>query len=386
MSRKKIFLLAAVFVCGTLLGVLCWPVIEVLLFVFSPEISMIERKICSAENYVPAGKDLAVLGTFAKGTIYSEHIPFYWKPESIGRLNSLSWYAGPDGSGALFTRGFSHLSYRLEKDETASTAAETVWNLLFEDEGRQKYLDDVVVTDNDRACFNKLAEQVIKEYDKLIREEPGSLKLLKSKAVFLLNAGCHDLALLACQEARRLNPEEGWFVLTEALLLAEKKGDIDGYTMLKSWVDSREDFSRYFWLACYCSELKLTEEFSHTVTDSLEFVSQACDPNSPAKNFAFPMAVLAYRNNQDELASLACRKIADCIRSQQSLSRAYALLTYITGFQEAIANSDEEKVAELVHRYLSNDSFAHDSGGNLILWTPMRISIGRHAVPVHMER
>lgn len=193
--RKRLFLFVLIPSGLLLLVIVCWPFISAFVFfgfVLPADLSRIERKICLPANFQPAGKDLAILSTFTASMIDGRHLPYEWTPGSLVNVNIVRWYAGPEGAGALFTCGFSHLSYRLEKSQTEGGPGETIWDMFVDDEGRRKYLDRIVVTQADRTVFDSLIAATIEEFDRQLAEDPSSVELAERKTNFLLAAGIAD--------------------------------------------------------------------------------------------------------------------------------------------------------------------------------------------------
>jgi hypothetical protein len=75
----------------------------------------LEIKMRSQTYYEPVARDLALICSHIESEDETTQINSIWWPDSVRKLNPLRGYLGPDRAGVLFTCGFSHLSYKLER-------------------------------------------------------------------------------------------------------------------------------------------------------------------------------------------------------------------------------------------------------------------------------
>lgn len=386
MPRKRMVVLGTLLVVVLLLLVFNWSFVRRLPLSTMDAfyVSTIARKASATENFTPVAKDLAVLSTFANGVIHSVHAPNNWKPESIAGLNPLYWHAGPDGASVVFTSVLSRFYYRLERDEQASTGEEKVWNLLLKHAYGSKHLERVTVTESDRPHFNGLVEEIIAAYDERIADDPQSVELFRNKIVFLLLAGFHEAALAACQQVRQLSPQTGWFALAEATLLAADEGKAAGYDLLRDWADNHRGLDQHFWLAFFCSEEQLDDEFDLAMTEACDFIPS--DPNSDARELVFPMVVLACSKQRDDLAILMCKKAGSVPEKDELYSQDDAHHRHLSKLQRILLDSGRSEFRFVVWDYCRDREIEFDKYyGYMDSFPPTRIAVGKRSILLSME-
>ena len=180
---KKIFIIVSVLVVIAVIGYIFIPP---LMFAHGmwKDISLLESRLCSEQNYEPVAKDLALICSNINSATYTSDVKMLWWPDSIRKLKPIHGYLSPDKASVLFTCGFSHLSYKLEKitDESKNTIT---WSFSFDDEGRNKHLTTIELSKDESSKFEIMLQEATIEYDRLIKENPDSTQLVQQKEKFL---------------------------------------------------------------------------------------------------------------------------------------------------------------------------------------------------------
>jgi hypothetical protein len=192
--NKKIFIIGSILLGIMIVGILLWPIISGITAVLHgiAAVERLESRICSQEYYEPVAKDLALICSNIKpdfrmydpnGIRQLESINSIWWPKSIKTLNPLYGYLSSDGACVLFTRGFTHLSYVLEKVPGDSTSS-SKWELYFEDEGRSKLLTAIELTGNESFDLDNMFHEAFEEYELMTKQNLDSTQI-KVKEYFL---------------------------------------------------------------------------------------------------------------------------------------------------------------------------------------------------------
>jgi hypothetical protein len=165
--KDKILIAISTFLIIAVLGVLIWPVISTVMTLFHGIVSVnrLESKMCSQEYYEPIGRDLTlVCSNIEYNTDEMLTVDNIWWPSSVRKLGPVYGSVSSDTINVLFTCGFSHLSYVLEKipeDDNNSNR----WKLSFNDEGRSKYLATIELSENESWNFDNMFQDAIQEYE-----------------------------------------------------------------------------------------------------------------------------------------------------------------------------------------------------------------------------
>lgn len=144
----------------------------------------LEIKMRSQSYYGPVVRDLALICSHIESEDETTQINSIWWPDSVRKLNPLWGYLGPDRAGVLFTCGFSHLSYKLEKVQDDSEHANR-WELYFEDEGRRKYLATIDLSGDESFDFDTMYREAFGEYEIRLKENPDSAQLKQSRETIM---------------------------------------------------------------------------------------------------------------------------------------------------------------------------------------------------------
>jgi hypothetical protein len=138
------------------MGILLLPVIEFFLTLFYGIGSVIhlEIQMCSQKYYDPVAKDLAIICSNIETDPNMIEVPSIWWPYSVAKLEPIRGYISSDGASVLYTCGFSHLAYKLEKDDDNNSSNR--WKLYFTDEGREKHLTTIELSGNDVFNFDEM--------------------------------------------------------------------------------------------------------------------------------------------------------------------------------------------------------------------------------------
>ena len=152
----------------------------------------------------------------------------------------------------------------------------------------------------------KLATNIINEFNRRIQREPKNLEYYKRSVSYLILVGQKNTAIELCQDAVKVMPDEWWPRLAQAALLFQDNGDKTASESFEQWVKSnRPEFAYYYYL-CYLYQIQDEHE------KALQILKSAMQNCSAEERLGreYAAALYAYRQKDYQLAIDICNRMA----------------------------------------------------------------------------